>query len=391
MPYSVSSWFVDQCALENPPVKRRLLIAGSDYTDYVGRWPSVSRKWNDLRAMSVSIQLSNEDQTFNFFRTNKTTLRSSIQLQIGFTHPTSGDEFITAFAGTSERVSFESGAVNLTVSDKLKQLSERVVGASNSPAVFSSSIMLPSDIAWTLCTCYGGLSSIQSTSNPDINYQSFLDFASVLSFDNVLMGGRFEGQKVAEGLRKIADMTQAAIVLVEDKISFYRFSTANSFVSSLSTDHVKDISLTIDDLDMVNKQWVYGDYRVESKYWPLAVFDTRSASVSSFGLREQVMKDESVWYVTSAAAINMAQRVMSTAGLPYDRVTLSTPLVPLFKQIGEIIAVSDALIGNSSGYRIMGYNLNLEDGSMKMELDASQLVMPFTLDVSELDGPDVLN
>lgn len=614
MPYSVSSWFIDQAHTENPAIKRTLTIGTSDYSGFVLKWPTISRQWDDLRPVSVTIDLSNEGQTFNFFRNDKTTLRSTVEVKIGFTRwggaynvggpdsiavtPTSGgaldvatnsdysfeanfsptsaslvntggffwcrtssgrevglefrsdrrfsfavvnsagalsratdptsrtlgqeyhvvgvrsrtsnylalyvggtlvdsvalnsanwlapatnafaacaafsaraaygvvdesrfyataltnsealdhsqgryltsaeslllihlgldevgsstivnsglgsgttsivnspvfveksfdrkrgpgrDEMISAFYGTSEKVVFDQGKAMLTVADKLKLFSERVVGVSNSPVIFSSSILLGSDIAWTLCTCYGGLSSVQSTSNPDINYTSWLNWAAVFSADTVLMRGRFDGQKVTECLRKLADMTQSAIVLSDNKITFNRFTTVNTNISSLDDRHILNLSVSIDDADMVNKQWVYADYRPESQYHSISCFDTRTASVNSFGLREGIAQDESVWYVTSANAINLAQRIMSTAGVPYDRIKVETPLVPVHHLIGETVVMMDSLVGVTEGWRIMGYRLDTDAGRISLDVDGSQVNTPFILDVSSLDGTDIL-
>lgn len=390
MPYNVTSWFIDTAHEENPPIKRTLTIGGSDYSDRVLKWPTISRQWDDLRPVSVSISLANEDQTFNFFRSDKTKLRSTFEIKLGFTHPTSGDELISVFQGTSDRVVFNDGSANLNIVDKLKPFSERVVGLSNSPVVFSSSTLLPSDIAWTLCTCYGGLSAVQSTSNPDINYTSFLTWAAVFSADTVLMRARFQGQKVNECLRKLAQHTQSAIVLSENKITFNRFTSVNTNISSLDNRHIVDLTLSIDDQDMVNKQWVYADFRPESQYWTISVFDTRTASVNSFGLREQLMQDEAVWYVNSANALNLAQRVMSTAGTPYDRIQVDTPLVPIHHLIGETVIVVDEQLGVTEGWRIMNYKLDTDTGKIKIGVDGSQINTPFVLDVSLLDGTDVL-
>jgi hypothetical protein len=390
MPYSVTSWFVQQAAAIAPNVVRQFTIGGSDYSRWVTRWPSVQRSWNDIRPISLTIGLANEDQTFNLFKTDKTKLRASCALKLGFTHPTSGNEYITMFAGTVERVQFSDGLCELSMGDKLKQLSERVVGASNSPVFFSSSGTLPSDIAWTLVTCYGGFSSLSSTNNPDINYADFKAWAAVFSGDNVQMRGRFEGKKVLECLRSLGRHTQSAIFMKENKLSFNRFTTISTDTTSLAPNNILSTRLSIDDTDIVNKQWVYADFKVESDFWTIATFDVLSASVNSFGLRELVEKDESVWYTSSATALNLAQRMTRVAGVPYDRLSIDTTLVPLHRHVGEIIQAEDAHLGITEGWRIMEQRVDMETGKIGLTIDASQVNTPFLLDVSSLDGPDLL-
>ena len=123
MSYSVTSWFVEQAALENPPVKRTFTIAGSDYSDWVLSWPTINTRWDELRPNNVTIQLANEDQTFNFFKTAKTNVQAACVVKLGFTHPTSGDELLTMFNGTVAEVSFKDASVSLRLNDKVQKLS----------------------------------------------------------------------------------------------------------------------------------------------------------------------------------------------------------------------------------------------------------------------------
>lgn len=612
MPFAVSSWFVDQAQRTNPDsLKRTFTIGTSDYSTYVTKWPAVARTWDNVSPVSVTINLANEGQTFNFFRTDKTNMRSSAEVKIGFTRwggaynvggpdritvtptsggaldiatnsdytfeswfsptsaalvntggffwcrtssgnevglefrsdrkisfavvnsagvltratdttsrtlgteyhvvgtrsrtsnylalyingtlvdsvslssanwaapatnpfaacsafsarasygvvdeakfygyaltsvqaaqryagqevgtapliwlgldePTSGtivnsgsgggtvaivsspvfieknadrrrgpgrDEMISAFFGTTEKVEYQSGLLGITMSDKLKQLAERVVGFSNSPAVFSSSTLLLSDIAWTVCTCYGGYSSVQSTSNTDIDYTSWLAWAAAFSADTVIVRAKFDGQKVIECLRKMATLSQSAIFLANNKLTFNRYTTVNTNISSLDDRHILNLSLLIDDADIVNKQWVYADYRPESQYFTTVVFAASTPSINSFGTREQIAQDESIWYVSSANALNMAQRIISTTALPYDRIKVETPLVPAHLLIGETVVVVDAQLGVTEGWRIMGSAIDTDTGLMSFDINNSQVNTPFILDISSLDGTDLL-
>lgn len=390
MPFSVTSWFIEQAQSQHPPIKRVFTIGGSDYSRYVKRWPSISVAWDDLRTISATISLANDEQTFNFFREDKVNMRKATAVKLGFTHPTSGDELVSVHLGTVERVSYNGGDCSVTLADKFRLFSERVVGTSNSAAVFSSATLLPSDVAWALCTCYGGLSTDQSTSNPDIDYASFLSWAQTFSLDSVYVLARFEGNKVVEGLRKIGRYTRSAIVQENDRLAFHRFTLANTAVTSLSNDTILSISVSVDDADMTNRQWVYGDYQINSAFWQLAVFQQNSASVNSYGVRELVEKDESIWYVSSANALNLAQRVMSTAGVPYDRLNIETPLTPMHHLIGETLTIDEPQTGISGAYRIMKRTVNVDNGRLRFSVDASQLASGFYLDITSLDGTDIL-
>lgn len=550
MPYSVSSWFVERARAEQPNVRRMLTIGGSDYSRHVIKWPSIARAWNDIRPVSVTISLANDEQTFNFFRDDKTKLRSEAQLRIGFrsknlwmytnslatggplnianqatatasadgstlvqissnddpyvgqfvptydgqavagktftasaefrgTSTSSGkpisifmyaynsvesinfyssnnitldpstwqrqritamfslttnvntihcrfdpvggnwssgdtflirypqleesnfnsafeahdsssyDQFISPFVGRIEKAIFDQGKCDITLTDKLKQLADRVIGTSNAPVTFNNSAT-PPDIAWYAVTSYGGFSNIRSTSNPDIDYQSWLDWAAVFSADTVYMAGRFDGQRVLEVLRKIGRHTQSAIFLKEDKLAFFRFTTVTTDTTYLDAEQIKSTRLSIEDTDMVNKQWVHAQFVPASDYWVIGCFDVKTASVNSFGLREHVERDEQIWYVNSSSALNLAQRVIRTAGEPYERLEVKTILAPLHRLIGETIQVMDDHLGITEGWRVMRYALDLDTGEISLQIDGTQINTPFILDQTSLDGTEIL-
>jgi len=387
MAYDVTSWFKEQLALKISSPKRTFTIGTSDYSERVAAWPTIKRSWDGVMPQSVTLNLVNEDQAMNFVHTDKTNLSKDCFIKFGFTHPTSGDELITMYSGTIDKARYKGGQCTLTLLDKFKRLSERVMGTNDAPVTFTNST-LPSDIVWTAVTCYGGYSSIQSTSNPDINYTSWLEWALVFSTDNVFMNGNSSGKKITEILKKMARYTNSAIYIEDNKIAFKRFSVTDSFQTSLTNDDIIDIELEIDDEDIINKQYVYGAYDVASRDWGVQVYEVSTSSVNTYGLKEQIEKDESIWYVNSISAVNLAQRIINTAGEPYDRIRVDTTLVAAIRQIGETISIEDTSFGGSidSGYRIMGYSINLDKGLYSADLDVSQFSFPFRLDISTLDG-----
>lgn len=382
MAYSVTSWFIDQTQLKTASPMRKLTIAGSDYNARVVKWPSIRRAYSDIRPVNISVDLANEDQALNFFRSEPTKLLAKCQLKMGYTHPTSGDELITLYSGDIDRVLYQKGTLTVQTLDKFKQFTERVVGSSNSPALYTGSNYLPSDLGWWLCTSYGGLSTIASTSNPDIDYAAFQTWASIFSGDSIYVQGRFEGPKVTEALRKVARYTDSGIWVEGDKVTFARFAEAGSFETVVTGDSIIDLSLSLDDSTVVNKQHVYADYDVTSKYWKLDIFSVESISVNSYGLREEVEKDESIWYVSSATALNMAQRRTLFSSEPYQEYNLTLPLVVLPRQIGEMLRIDDDFLGITSGdaWRIMEYSLDMDRGRMDVKADSSRIAQPFILD-----------
>jgi len=359
-----------------------------DLTGRVTRWPTIRRSWNDLRGQTADVELANDDGALNMLFTRPQAGLTTFNLQIGFTHPTSGDETITPFLGRMANVGHKAGALKVGVEDKISQLSDYVVGDTENPVTMSS--VLPSDIAWTLCTCYGPFSDVASTSNTDIDYASFLEWAAVFSGDNVIMDCRFDGQKTLEGMRKISRQTQSAIYMEGGLMRFYRFTAVNTESTDLSEGETTQASIEVDMLALVTKQTVLGGYNADSDSWAFATFDIDSESSVSYGLREDVEKDKNVWYVNSVSALNLAQRFTSVGGNPYEQVTVDTTLVPIVRQVGETISFQHSQTQIARGYRIMELALDFGRATMTLGINASQTETPFILDVSTLDGSDKL-
>lgn len=380
--YSVTSWFIDQTQLKVASPVRKFTVAGSDYSSRVTKWPSLRRAYSDIRPVNISVELANEDQGMNIFRDEPLNLLADCALKMGYTHSTSGDELITLYSGTIDRVLYRRGSLTVQMLDKFKQFTERVVGSSNSPAAYVGSNYLPSDLAWWLCTSHGGLSAATSVNNPDIDYAAFSEWAAIFSGDSIFVQGRFEGPKVTEALRKVARYTDSGIWIEGDKVTFARFAEAGSLETVVTGDNIVDLELSIDDSTVVNKQHVYADYDVNSRYWKLDITDTDSTSVNSYGLREEVEKDESIWYVSSATALNTAQRRVLFGATPYQEYNLTLPLVTLPRQIGEMLRIDDDFLGVNSGeaWRIMEYSLDMNNGRMNVKADSSRLAQPFILD-----------
>ena len=52
------------------------------------------------------------------------------------------------------------------------------MGTEDAPITFTDS-SLPSDLFWAICVSYGGLSAVESTSNPDIDFAAYQEWAEV--------------------------------------------------------------------------------------------------------------------------------------------------------------------------------------------------------------------
>jgi hypothetical protein len=295
------------------------------------------------------------------------------------------------FVGKISKVKYDNNNLALSMTDKLKQLSERVMGSTDNPVAYLSSNYLPSDIAWWSVVSYGGWSSVQSTSNPDIDYTAFQEWAAIFSGDNIYVQARFEGSKVTATLRKIQRMTDSAIFMKNNKLSFKRFTIANSEFLNLADSNVVDSALEIDETQIINKQYVFANYDVSSDIFATTVFIQNTASTNSYGLREEIEKDQSIWYTTSANAQNLAERIIFLRSNPYERVDIQTNLSGLLYELGDMVTLTDSSIGLPiQPYRITGKSFNMDSCVIDFDAQTNQSFDAFILDQSLLDGQSVL-
>lgn len=389
--YDVTSWF--QVQLENPasePV-RRFSIGTSDYSDRVTKWPRIKRTMNDVKSLKVILPVENVDGHFNGFYDDVYTIPNTGTLQLGFTHATSGEELVTLYTGFLKNVRYKEELAELEFRDNLNDFQTRKVGDSDVTVVFSSQI--PSDIGWDLCTCYGGLSNVASTSNPDIDYTTFLSWAKSFSGDSVLMEAAYNGMKVTEALTNLSNITDSAIWVEGDgKINFLRPEEPSSLDLTLTRDHFHDLEIDVESVRIINKAWVYWDWAVESNYFQSKVFAIDSVSVNSYGLHEKIIEDESIWYVNSVSSLVHAQRKIKSYRDPPKRFLVDTSLFGMRHQLAETVRLVDSFYNVTSDacWRLIENQLDMETGEVTFELDEALALNGFYLDVSLLDGDEVL-
>lgn len=389
MGYSVTSWFYDQQLSRRASPVRKFYVGGSDYSQRVLKWPAFTRTAADIIASRATVTLDNADGVFNLFFERLWTFADTCSARWGYTHPVSGNETIPLFSGDIKEVEYTEKECKLNLRDKMWGLTERKIGESNSVVTFSYQI--PSDIAWTICTCYGGLSSVASTSNPHLDYATFNEWAAQFSADSVLMSAHYDGLKVNEALRKLSDMTDSAIWQDGDgKIYFKRYSEPSSLDFVVTRDHMTDLNIKIDGLYLVNKAYVYGNYSVESNYWALNCYETDTTGVNTYGLHEYTWKDENCWYVNSVSALSLAMRKIRSLKYPPKKFEVVVPVIGIHRQLGETIRLVESFynITSGTGWRFEKVEIDMDKGLCKYMLNEAIGGNAFYLDIDALDVED---
>lgn len=303
----------------------------------------------------------------------------------------SNEDTVDFFIGDIGGVIFRNEQCRVTATDKFKLLADRVVGDGESPIIVTS--ITPAWLAFTLCSCYGGMSATTGTGNADIDWASVDTWMDYFTSNAIHVKTRFTGMKVLQALRRLGFMTQAAIYIEDNKVTFKRWTEIDTRLTTLGDDSgLLTVSDTISERDIINKQHVYADFDVASEFYQIVVNDEDTASVNTYGLHEEIIKDEQLNYVTSAGALALAQRMTANYKDPFDRLDVTATPAMFSRQLGESIIINDTVLGLAETYRLMTYELDMDRNRFRSSMDKSQMIASaaFTLDTSSLDGTDVL-
>lgn len=384
MPYStVDSAFLVEMTKSAPSMSRKFIIGTSDYSDKVTRWPSFKKSWNELKPQMASIDVVNESGAFDFIQNNPANLNTECKVQVGVEYDSGSTNLLDLFVGKLSRVSYNKNKLTLRITDKFKAFTERVVGTNDAPVDFTTSNHNPADMAWILITCYGGLDSTASTANAEIDYQAWSDWKQIFTDDSVLVNGYIKGKKVGETVKIIGRITSSAIFEEEGKIKFARYSASSEAAWNIPS--IKGATLDIDDSKIINKRICQAAYNVNSRAFGSSVFSTNTASVNSFGSRETLESNNVIWYTSSQGALNFVERELFINASPFENYNVSTSLLPIGRSIGDTVGFMEDYYGvANSPFRLMGYQIDLNKSTMKLNLNASQVQTFFVLDNASL-------
>ena len=374
-----------------PPGKLRMLYIGdSDYSDKVITWPKITRKANNFQSVNVSITLDNNSADLNLFYNNVYNIPQTILLKIS--DPSTDYDLQTIYTGYLKQVKYSDNKCILTLKDKLFDFYRESIGTNETPVEFSS--VIPSDMLWTICTCYGGLSNTETTSNTDIDYQSFLDISHTFSYDNLTCSGRFAGVKISEALTDFVKMTNCLIYTERDgRLTFKNFLKEQSSATvHLDTTKYNKFDIDIDSKRLINRQYVYFNYNVSSNDWDDITYRENATSQESYGLHENILKSNKIWLENSADANILADQILLSYKAPPKELTVKSTLYAREYEIGNAMSLTNSFysLDSNTDWRITEYIFDMSNGSIIFTLDGASLNPAFYLDVSCLDGSDLL-
>ena len=369
---------------------RMFLIGTSDYSDRVLSWPKFTRQANDFRSISVSVPLDNNSADLNSFYNNLYTIPQTCYLKIS--DPSTDYDLRTIFTGYLQAVKYQDNKCILQLKDKLFDFYNIAIGTNEAPIEINN--VIPSDLLWSVCTSYGLLDSTADSSNPDIDYQSYQDVSYVFSYDNIMMSGRFAGTKISQILTDFVKMTNCTIYIERDgKLKFKNFlKEQSSSTIYLAPEYYKNFDILIDTKQIINKQYIYFDYAASDNLYSGIVYREIAASQNSYGLHENILKSSIVWLETSADANIIADQILSSYKNPSKEIEIQSTLYARSYEIGDAICLVNSFYGisSSTNWRITKYSFDMSNGEIIFTCDGTKLNKGFYLDISYLDGEDLL-
>ena len=166
-----------------------------------------------------------------------------------------------------------------------------------------------------------------------------------------------------------------------------RFDVASND-TTIDEDHTIDIRIKIASDKIINDQYIYGSYSSDNSTWSLKRHAIDQASINSYGLYENVLKDENVWYQSSIYAGVLADKRILQYKQPVREFTVRAPFALINTTIADRVRMVSSFfsVNSAQAWRVVSEKVDMSNGQIEFELDGSRSFEPFYLDISNLDG-----
>lgn len=376
MSLSVSSFFNSKMLSTNPSsFVEKFTFANSDISGFVLEkgYGTIRRKTSDVVGGNTTLKVENASQTFNSLISDKTQFFKEGTYEVGFATESATNETLQLFGGVLTTAKFEDTKVSLSFEDKLSRLKDRFIGTDDDPVSFTNTEVNPADLAWWVVTSYGGMSTVKSTSNPDISYTQWFDWWTIFNDNSIVVNAHYTGEDVPEALQSMQKLLDSVVYAEGDnKLYFNRWTGAGSDTITITNSHLlnKPVTMEIVGTNLTNKVRVLHGFDPTSETWTGNVTFQDSTSVNTYGLHEFVYDDETVWYANSASAFNLAERVAFRKAVPNITLKCTVPLMALNAQLGDEVAVTTQVYSlENRGFNLEGYTISTQKKEITLELD----------------------
>jgi len=255
-------------------------------------------------------------------------------------------EHISLFTGTVEEASFKEAEVTLRIRDKMLPMLEKELGYGQNPLNYYSTDYNPADLVWDILTNYGGLDSIASSDNEDMDYDSWSQWKDDCDTLSFRLKARFTGHTIKTALSMIAELTNSYIWVDGDgKFHFKRPIPpyAPGELIDFNRSNCTQIDASLDKGNLINKTVCYYGYDPDSDDFTGSYTAEDVTSQSNYGVKEKVIENKVVWHSTSGSAKSYADRIVDKNKQPLEVLSITATMIGYLLQLGDDITITEEL------------------------------------------------
>lgn len=354
-------------------IRRKFVYDGTDYTglllkDGIG----MIRRDINLSAGTVTVELDNSRNTWNFLWASDTALGDPAQVQVYI----SGDDsnVLTLFDGVVERVRFNEAAVVLTIRDSAGAWLTRKMGSNQIPTNYYSSTWNADDLVWDILTDSdkGNLDDTPNPLNTDIDYTSFAAWRDQhIRVKSYTLSARPTGHTIQTILMMICQHTHSFFYNNRDgKVAFappyqpgYTYDEGNTLGGrslEIHRDNIINMTKIMYALNSLG-EWVF--------FTPpagLGNFQEDAVSMARFGEQPLLVENRVVYHIGSAGAGANNDRDDTLTEYAYPKKYFNLKVGPpgIMEDLCNLITVSDAkkqIVEATAKIEEISYSLNPGD------------------------------
>jgi len=401
--HELTPFFLNEQQSTNPrSIVKQFTFNDSVFSDRVTRFPAISKAYADVVGKPFTITIENASQIMNDVIQNRTNFRSSGELSFGYQYNPSFADFGCVGKGFLINAAYNNSTVRLNFKNQMDILSQVFVSTdttSQQGASFINSNWNPADLTFDILTTnsYGaGLDSTTDASNANIDYESWVQWKNTFGSESIVVQGFFPyGTNYVQALQGIAEITDSAIyVEANNKVYFRRnLVGTNSFSAVVSASDIISFEAKGDAYDMCNRYSVPISFSVQSNaiIGPAStVTRDNTASINSYNVIRKQPTSNLIWYVDTAGAANLGDRIVFRRKEPEVALEIKTPLKYMQQQLGDLFYVNIEEIGlTDQPYTLIGNTIDMENNTMTLDLSVGHGIAISNVTVFELDDPDL--
>lgn len=373
--FTVTSEFKSLAESVNPfRVNLKLTLSGSEETSRLLKTSNITRTAKQFSSGRLTVNLANTDTTspvrpgYNILQSDKSHFFRTGVYNISFSSSAGGEsENFPLFTGKLTSANYREQRVTLTFLDKHEELRKRTIGDVSNPIQFINSDWNPADMFWTIATSWGRLSAIASTSNPDIDYTSFLSWKSNAAALPMEVQAEFKGTTVVEAIKKLAEITNSVIVGEADNKIYTSIiiPTAIDSAVTLADSVVFNMNLSIETNNMINQGTVLFGYNVTSASFSGSFTSANTTSINTYGLKETIFSDPTVWHATKQSAQSFLDQKIALAKDPTSEFRVDVGYLGLPFQLNDSVFIIDEPLSmdGTVPFAISGLEFNVGAGN----------------------------